>query len=76
MRTTYAQSLDAWHYADHYESLPILGSTWIQEDKSNFDRTLAVTSDLENQFIADIFVDATWVRPMPVYSVPGFGTYM
>ena len=76
MRTTYAQSLDAWHYADHYTQLPVLGNTWIQEDKSNFDRTLAVTSEVENQFIADIFVDTTWVRPMPVYSIPGLGSYL
>ena len=76
MRTTYAQSLDAWHYADNYESLPVLGSTWIQETKTNIDRTLAVTSEVENQFIADFYFDATYVRPMPLYSVPGLLDHM
>ena len=76
MRTTYAQSLDAWHYADNYTNLPILGSTWIQETKANIDRTLAVSSEVENQFIADFYFDATYVRPMPLYSVPGLLDHM
>lgn len=62
-------SLDAWHYADWYTSLPILGEDWIDEDPANIARTLAVTS--EHQFIADFYFDATYVRPMPIYSIPG-----
>lgn len=76
MRTTYAQTLDSWHYADHYTALPVLGSTWIQETKANMDRTLAVTSEQENQIIADFFFDCTYVRPMPIYSVPGLLDHM
>lgn len=71
MRSSYAQSLDAWTYQDYYEEAPSLSSAWIQEPKDNIDRTLAVSSEVENQFIADIYVDATFVRPMPLYSVPG-----
>lgn len=74
MRSTYAQTLDAWHYADHYESLPTLSSTWIQEGTENIDRTLAVQSENSHQFIADFFFDQTWTRPMPIYSVPGLNT--
>lgn len=76
MRTTYEQSLDAWHYADNYNSLPILGETWIQETTENIDRTLAVTSEVENQIIADFYFDTTYVRTMPLYSVPGLVEYM
>lgn len=71
MRSNYAQSLDAWHYADYYEELPMLSSTWIQEGAENIDRTLAVQAETSHQFIADFYFDQTWTRPMPIYSVPG-----
>ena len=71
MRSNYAQSLDAWHYADHYEQLPMLSSTWIQEGTENIDRTLAVQAETSHQFIADFYFDQIWTRPMPIYSVPG-----
>lgn len=74
MRSQYAQSLDAWHYADYYEQLPTLSSTWIQEGQENIDRTLAVQSKNSHQFICDFFFDQTWTRPMPIYSVPGLNT--
>lgn len=71
MRPNYAQTLDAWHYGDYYNSLPILGSTWIQEDKSNVDRTLAVSSGLADQLFGDFYFKPTYVVPMPIYSLPG-----
>lgn len=74
MRSTYAQTLDAWHYGDHYTKLPTLSSTWIQEGTENIDRTLAVQSENSHQFICDFFFDQTWTRPMPIYSIPGLNT--
>lgn len=71
MRTTYAQSLDAWHYADHYTQKPVLGASWIAEDKSNVDRTLVVSSGLSNQMLGDFYFNPTYVLPMPIYSIPG-----
>lgn len=71
MRSQYAQSLDVWHLADDYSSLPYLSDEWIREDKSNVDRVLAVQSSVSNQMFADIFVMNRTTRPMPVYSVPG-----
>ena len=71
MRSNYEQSLDAWHYADYYKSLPVLSSEWIQEGKENIDRTIAVQSEISHQFIANFYFDQTWTRPMPIYSVPG-----
>lgn len=71
LRSNYAQSLDAWHYADDYSSQPYLSSEWIDEVTSNVDRTLAISSAVEDQFIADFYFDPVYVRPMPVYSVPG-----
>lgn len=74
MRSTYAQTLDAWHYGDHYKELPTLSSTWIQEGTENIDRTLAVQSENSHQFICDFYFDQTWTRPMPIYSIPGLNT--
>lgn len=70
-RSNYQTSLDSWHYADDYSTRPTLSGEWIDEVKSNMDRTLAVQSNVEDQFLSDFYFDATYVRPMPVYSVPG-----
>lgn len=64
-------SLDAWHYADDYNQLPTLSSGWIDEPQTNVDRTIAVTSAIAHQFIADFYFKAYYTRCMPVYSVPG-----
>ena len=74
-RSAYPQSLDSWHYADYYtggNSRFVLNAEWLAETKSNIDRTLAVNSSLEDQFIADFYFDCDYVRPMPLYSTPGF----
>lgn len=71
MRSQYAQSLDVWHLADDYSKLPSLSAEWIQEDSKTIDRVLAVSSDLANQFFADIYVKNYCTRPMPMYSIPG-----
>ena len=71
MRSAYAQSLDVWHLADDYSTLPTLSDSWIREDKANIDRVLAVTSAVSNQFFADIYVKNLCTRPMPMYSIPG-----
>lgn len=68
-RSNATGSLDAWHYADNYGSMPVLGDSWISESKSNIQRTLAVSG--EDQFIADFYFKTKAVRPMPMYSVPG-----
>lgn len=70
-RSNYETTLDSWHYADNYESQPILSSRWIDETRANVNRTIAVSEEIEDQFIADFYFDSTWVRPMPVYSIPG-----
>lgn len=71
MRSNYEQTLDVWHYADYYTEQPILDENWIEEQKTNVDRTIAVQSEIENQYIADFYFDAKYTRPMPAYSVPG-----
>lgn len=71
MRSAAPASLDPWHFADDYDSLPALSASWIQEDKSNIDRTLAVTSAVSNQLFADFYIQNETTRPMPMYSIPG-----
>lgn len=74
MRSTYAQTLDAWHYADKYDKLPKLSSEWIKEGTENIDRTIAVQNDKSRQFICNFYFDQTWTRAMPIYSIPGLDT--
>nr|WNN13173.1 MAG: major capsid protein [Microviridae sp.] len=71
MRSSYSKSLDSWHLADDYASLPTLSPTWIFEDPSNVDRVLAVQSSVSNQLFADLYIQNRTTRPMPMYSIPG-----
>ena len=64
-------SLDAWHLADYYSELPSLSDTWIAEGDESMNRVLAVASEIENQFLADMYFVNKTTRPMPLYSVPG-----
>lgn len=69
--STYAKSLDAWHYGDDYDSLPVLSDEWIREPQKFIDRTLAVQSAEAHQFIADIEVVQKVTAPIPLNRVPG-----
>lgn len=71
MRSNYKTSLDAWHYADDYDTLPKLSAEWIQEGRENIDRTIAVTSAKAHQFLCDFWYNEAWYREMPIYSIPG-----
>ncbi|WP_164098631.1 major capsid protein [Staphylococcus aureus] len=71
MRSQAPASLDVWHLADEYTTLPKLSDAWIREDKTNVDRVLAVTSSVSNQMFADLYIQCKATRPMPVYSIPG-----
>lgn len=69
MRSNYAQSLDCWHYADEYDSVPTLSQGWLKEGRAEIDRTLIEQS--QDQFFGGILVENATTRPMPLYSVPG-----
>lgn len=71
MRPGVNGSLASWHFADYYTQAPTLSDAWMREDKTNVDRTLAVTSQVANQAFADIYIKNICTRPMPMYSVPG-----
>lgn len=71
MRSDFEHSLDVWHLADDYATLPSLSESWIREDKNTVDRVLAVKSTVSDQLFADIYVSNRATRPMPMYSIPG-----
>lgn len=68
MRSNAATSLDTWHLAQDFGSLPVLGASFIVEDPP-IDRVIAVPS--EPHMLFDSYFSLRCARPMPVYSVPG-----
>lgn len=71
MRSGIDKSLQSWHFADYYQQKPTLSASWIQEDKTNVDRTLAVTSKVADQIFGDFYIKNLTTRVMPVHSIPG-----
>ena len=69
MRSNATGTLDFWHYADNYSTVPTLSQGWMQEGKSEIARTLIVQD--EPQFFGAIRVANKTTRCMPLYSVPG-----
>lgn len=67
-RSNFPQSLDTWHLAQDFASLPTLGPAFIQ-DNPPIDRVIAVQS--EPHFLFDSYFKLRCARPMPTYSVPG-----
>jgi hypothetical protein len=68
-RSNDAATLDAWHLAQDFATLPTLNEKFIVEDPP-VDRVKALGDDYPD-FLFDSFFDLKCARPMPVYSVPG-----
>lgn len=70
-RSTSTGTIDPWHLAQHFTTLPTLGDIFIQ-DNPPLSRVLAVGSSANGkQIIFDSFFHIRAARPMPLYSVPG-----
>lgn len=69
MRSNATGTLDFWHYADNYSTVPTLSQEWMAEKKTEIGRTLIVQD--EPQFFGAIRVANKTTRRMPLYSVPG-----
>lgn len=67
-RSNFATPLDVWHLAQNFTSLPVLNSTFIQDDPP-IDRVIAVPS--YPHFLWDSYFQIKHTRPMPMFSVPG-----
>lgn len=68
-RSSFAQSLDAWHLSQDFATAPVLDAAFIEENPP-IDRVIAV--DTEPHFLFDSYINFKCARPMPVYSVPGY----
>jgi len=70
-KSTSAGTIDPWHYAQRFNTLPTLNNTFIQ-DNPPLARNLAVGAGANGQqLLLDAFFDITAARPLPMYSVPG-----
>jgi hypothetical protein len=70
-KSTSAGTIDPWHLAQKFTSLPTLNSTFIQ-DTPPVSRIVAVGAAANGQqFLLDTFFDIKAARPLPMYSVPG-----
>ena len=70
-KSTSSGTIDPWHYAQKFTSLPTLNSTFIQ-DTPPLSRNLAVGSAANGQqLLLDAFFHINAARPLPMYSVPG-----
>lgn len=72
-RSTTSGTLDLWHYAQKFASLPTLNSTFIEDPaEAVITRTTAVSATANGtQFLCDMFFQLNAARPLPKYSVPG-----
>lgn len=69
-RSTSSGTLDLWHLAQKFASLPTLNQTFIEENPP-VDRVIAVPSSTGKQFLLDTLFEVTAARPLPMYGVPG-----
>ena len=66
-RSNATGTLDSWHLAQNFGSLPALNTSFIEENPP-IDRVTAVNS--EPDLILDMYFKYKTARPMPTYSVP------
>jgi hypothetical protein len=67
MRSNVSGSLDSWHLAQDFASLPSLNSSFIEEN-TPVDRVIAINT--EPQLLLDMYFDLKCARPMPTYGTP------
>lgn len=70
-RSNATETLDYWHIARDFSSLPTNDDTFIKEGQDNLNRALTVASTEADQFQAAFALDAIVTRVMPPHSVPG-----
>lgn len=67
-RSTFAQTLDVWHLAEEFGTLPGLNSTFIQSS-TPIERSLVVDAAYPH-LLFDCWFDYKHARPMMTYGVP------
>lgn len=71
-RSSATESFDIYHFADNYSSAPVIGQEFNDEVPKWVDRTLAVPSTSQDQFIVQFHCNSYKTRVMPVYCEPGY----
>lgn len=66
-RSTYATSLDVWHLAEEFSSVPPLNAAFIVQS-TPIDRAIAIST--EPHLLFDAWFNYKHTRPMMAYSVP------
>lgn len=70
-RSRSAGTIDIWHLAQNFATLPTLNATFIEETVP-LDRIIAVGAGANGkQLLGDFYFNIRKARPMPLYSVPG-----
>jgi hypothetical protein len=67
-RSTYSSSLDVWHLAEEFSTLPSLNSTFI-ESNTPIERSLATAASYPH-LLMDMWFQYKHARPMMVHGVP------
>lgn len=70
MRSNFPQSLDSYHMADDYSSLPTLGSTWIQSN-TPIARNIVVNPSVVDPITINTLATGKMARTLPMFSIPG-----
>lgn len=69
-RSTVAGNIDEWHLAQIFSPAPTLSQAFI-EDTPPMSRVLSAGAAADNQqYLADILINRTIVRPIPMYGTP------
>lgn len=72
MRSIAPTSLDIWHLAQYYSSVPGLNSDFI-EDRTDLVLNRALAVEDEPQILVNIYFSESDIRPLPTHSIPGMG---
>jgi len=67
-RSSASASLDVWHLAQDFATLPVLNQAFIEENPP-IDRVVAVPS--EPDFLLDVYFKIRAARPLPLFGTPG-----
>lgn len=72
-RSTSANNIDIWHYAEEFGSAPALNATFMTDPSQTvLSRSMAVGDGAAGQqILLDALFQVKATRPMPTYSVPG-----
>jgi hypothetical protein len=71
LRSTHATSLEVWHFAEEFGSLPVLNESFLA---SNVPIERAQTVTEEMAFIIDMFHSVDAIRPIPMFANPQIGS--